>query len=70
MHEWIFKDTISLALALQALRRRDLDGIAKAAQTSSEFYDLCERCGLFTIEPDLWTKVYAVPCTSDECDTD
>ena len=70
MHEWIFRDTISLTLALRAVRRRDLDGIAKAAQTSSEFYDLCENCGLFTIEPSLWEKVYAVPCTSDECDTD
>ena len=70
MHEWYFKDTISLTLALQALRRQDLDGIAQAAQTSSEFYDLCENCGLFTVEPSLWTMVYAVPCTSDECDTD
>ena len=70
MHEWYFKDTMSLALALQALRRRDLDGIAQAAQTSSEFYDLCQMSGLFTIEPSLWDMVYAVQCTPDECDTD
>ena len=70
MHEWIFSDTISLALALRAVRSRDLDGIVKVAQTSEEFCDLCERCGLFTIEPSLWEKIYAVPCTSDECDTD
>ena len=67
MHEWYFKDTISLALALQALRRRDLHGIAQAAQTS-EFYDLCQNAGLFTLEPTLWRMVYAVECTSDECD--
>ena len=70
MHEWIFGDTISLALALRAVRRRDLDGIAKVAQTSDEFFDLCERCGLFTIEPDLRDKALGIPSTSDECDTD
>ena len=70
MHEWIFGDTTSLTLALRAVRRRDLDGIAKLAQTSDEFFDLCERCGLFTIEPDLREKAIAVPCTSDAFDTD
>ena len=70
MHEWIFGDTTSLALALRAVRRRDLDGIVKVAQTSDEFFDLCERCGLFTIEPDLRDKALGIPYTSDECDTD
>ena len=70
MHEWLFSDTISLALALQALRRRDLDGIAQAAQTSEEFYDLCRKFGLFNIEPSLWDMVYALQCKPDECDTD
>ena len=70
MHEWYFSDTISLALALQALRRRDLDGIAQAAQTSEEFYDLCRKFGLFNIEPGLSDMVYAAQCMPDECDTD
>ena len=68
MHEWYFKDTTSLALALQALRRRDPHGIAQAAQTSSEFYDLCQKFGLFAHEPNLWRMVYAVQYMPDECD--
>ena len=70
MHEWIFGDTISLTSALRALRRRDLDGIAKAAHTSEEFYDLCRKIGLFNIEPSLWDTVYALQCKPDEWDTD
>ena len=69
MHEWIFGDTTSLALALRAVRRRDLDGIMKVAQTSDEFFNLCERCGLFIIEPEL-REILTVPYTSDEWDTD
>ena len=70
MHEWIFGDTTSLALALRVVRRRDLDGIMKVAQTSDEFFDLCERCGLFTIEPELREKILTTPYISDEWDTD
>ena len=58
MHDWLFKDQQALVLVLQALRRRDLRGIVQGVQASPEFYDLCQKSGLFTLEPPLRDMVY------------
>ena len=57
MSDWLFEDKQVLALVLRALRRRDLCGIVQAVQASPQFYDLCQKCGLFTVEPPLWDMV-------------
>ena len=57
MSDCLFKDKQALALVLQALRRRDLRGIAQGVQVSPHFYDLCQKCGLFTVEPPLCDMV-------------
>ena len=59
MHDWLLKDKQALVLVLRALRCRDLRGIVQGVQASPEFYDLCQKCGLFTIEPPLWNMVYS-----------
>ena len=43
------------SVVIQALRHRDLQGIAQAAVVSQQFYDLCQTSGLFTVEPSLRT---------------
>ena len=43
------------SVVIQALRHRDLQGIAQAAVVSPQFYDLCQTSGLFTVEPSLRT---------------
>ena len=43
------------SVVIQALRQRDLQGIAQAAVVSQQFYDLCQTSGLFTVEPSLRT---------------
>ena len=43
------------SVVIQALRRRDLQGIAQAVVVSQQFYDLCQTSGLFTVEPSLRT---------------
>ena len=69
-HEWIFGDIFSALAAIRALRRRDPDGIAKAAHTCDEFYFLCRKLGLFNIDPFLWHTVYALQRKPYEWDTD
>ena len=67
MHDWLFKNKQALALVLQALRRRDLRGIAQGVQASQEFYDLCRKSGSFSLEPPLWDMVYG-EIKQDDCD--
>ena len=43
------------SVVIQALRHRDLQGIAQAVVVSPQFYDLCQTSGLFTVEPSLRT---------------
>ena len=58
-YDWLlmFKDKQNMPNLLRALRRRDLLTIAQAVQSSPRFYTLCENCGLFDVEPDLWDMV-------------
>ena len=43
------------SIAIQALRHRDLQGLAQATVVSPHFYDLCQTSGLFNVEPTLRT---------------
>ena len=55
MPDRFFENKEVLVLVIQALRRRDLHGIAQAVVVSPQFYDLCQTSGLFTVEPSLRT---------------
>ena len=55
MPDRFFENKEVQAVVIQALRRRDLHGIAQAVVVSPQFYDLCQTSGLFTVEPSLRT---------------
>ena len=42
-------------IVIQALKGRDLHGLAQAIAISPQFYDLCQTSGLFNVEPTLRT---------------
>ena len=55
MPDRFFENKEVQVVVIQALRRRDLRGIAQAVVVSPQFYDLCQTSGLFTVEPSLRT---------------
>ena len=55
MPDQFFENKEVQLVVIQALRHRDLQGIAQAVVVSPQFYDLCQTSGLFTVEPSLRT---------------